>query len=179
MELHGGRIKVDSAGMNQGATFSVVLPLSSPHAARQLADVESPARHVQTLQDINILVIEDHDDSREATAELLRTFGARVFVAESVQEALAIIERGVPDVMISDIAMPGLDGFALMRSLNAHPARKGCKIVAIALTGLSAPEHKRRALQEGFDVCLVKPVHIDLLVEHVISALARRAKASD
>jgi hypothetical protein len=175
IELHGGRVKVESAGLDQGATFSVILPLASPHVATELADAQSPARQVQTLEGINILVIEDHGDSREATAELLRKFGARVCGAESVQDALAAIEREVPDVVISDIAMPGLDGFALMRSLNAHPARQGRKIVAIALTGLSAPEHRRRALQEGFDVCLIKPVHIDQLVENVISALARRA----
>lgn len=181
VELHGGRVKVDSAGVDQGATFSVTLPLGSPQspqAARELADAESPARHVETLQGISILVIEDHGDSREATAELLRKFGATVLVAESVQDALAAIEHEAPDVIISDIAMPGLDGFALMRSLNAHPARQRRKIAAVALTGLSAPEHKRRALQEGFDVCLVKPVHIDQLVEYVMLALTGRAKVS-
>jgi CheY-like chemotaxis protein len=81
-------------------------------------------------------------------------------------------------VLISDIAMPGRDGFALMQTLNEHPAKKAGRIVSVALTGLSDPLHARRALQEGFDVCMVKPLDLGRLIEYVATAVRRSAEHS-
>jgi CheY-like chemotaxis protein len=101
----------------------------------------------------------------------LRRLGAQITTAESTREGLAAIGREVPDVLISDIAMPEQDGFALMQSLNLHSAKQAGKIVSIALTGLSDPQHARRALQEGFDICLVKPLNLGHLIDYVASAV--------
>lgn len=82
-------------------------------------------------------------------------------------------------MLVSDIAVPGRDGFALMQALNAHPAKKAGRIVSVALTGLSDPQHVRRALQEGFDVCMVKPLDLGRLIEYVASAVGRIAEQSE
>jgi PAS domain S-box-containing protein len=179
VELHGGRISADSEGVDKGATFSVTLPLQTVQV-RPAQQGGSEISNVQprTLEKTKILIVEDHSDSREALAELLRRLGAVTASAESAQEALAAIEREVPDVLISDIAMPGRDGFALMQTLNEHPAKKAGRIVSVALTGLSDPLHARRALQEGFDVCMVKPLDLGRLIEYVATAVRRSAEHS-
>jgi CheY-like chemotaxis protein len=179
VELHGGRIRAESEGVDKGATFSVTLPLQTVQARpEQQGGSEISNALAGTLEGSRILVVEDHSDSREALAELLRRLGAVTVTAESAQEALTAIGRQVPDVLISDIAMPGRDGFALMQSLNEHPAKKARRIVSIALTGLSDPQHARRALQEGFDVCMVKPLDLGRLIEYVASAVRRIAEQS-
>src|SRR5713101_1825099 len=158
-----------------------VLQVAAAHrAARPELQSGSEISNAQprTLEGTRILIVEDHSDSREALAELLRRLGAVTVTAESAQEALAVIGRQVPDVLISDIAMPGLDGFALMQSLNEHPAKKAGRIVSITLTGLSDPQHARRALQEGFDVCMVKPLDLGRLIDYVASAVRRIAGQS-
>jgi len=180
VELHGGRIRADSEGVDRGATFSVTLPLQTAQARpEQQGGSEISNAQPGVLEGTRILVVEDHSDSREALAELLRRLGAVTATAESAQEALAAIDHQVPDVLISDIAMPGRDGFALMQSLNEHPAKKAGRIVCIAFTGLSDPQHARRALQEGFGICLVKPLDLGRLIEYVASAVQRIAEQSE
>ena len=177
VELHGGRIRADSEGVDKGATFSVTLPLQTVQARpEEKHGSQTPAAPSRTLEGTKILVVEDHSDSREALAELLHRLGADTTTAESAHEALAAIGREVPDVLISDIAMPGRDGFALMQSLNEHPAKQAGRIVSIALTGLSDPQHARRALQEGFDACMVKPLDLGRLIEYVATAVRRTAR---
>jgi PAS domain S-box-containing protein len=178
VELHGGRIKATSEGVDRGATFSVTLPLQTVQARPKESGSEISNAQPGTLEGIRILIVEDHSDSREALAELLRRLGAVTATAESAQEALAEIGRQVPDVLISDIAMPGRDGFTLMQSVNEHPAKKSGRLVSVALTGLSDPQHARRALQEGFDVCMVKPLDLGRLIEYVASAVRRSPKQS-
>jgi CheY-like chemotaxis protein len=174
VELHGGSIRAESDGVDKGATFSVTFPLQTLQAGPdQQRGSHASSLLPPTLQGVRILVVEDHNDSREALAELLRRLGAKTTTAQSAEDGLAAIEREVPDVLISDIAMPGQDGFALMRSLSQHPAKQAGRIVSIALTGLSDPHHSRRALGEGFDTCMVKPLDLSRLVEYVASAVRR------
>jgi hypothetical protein len=174
VELHGGSIAAESQGVDKGATFFVTLPLQTVQTGpEQLHGSKVSNVPSLALEGVRILIVEDHGDSREALAELLRRLGAQVTTAESAQEGLAAIARDVPDVLISDIAMPGQDGFALIRSLNQHPANQSGRIVSIALTGLSDPHHSRRALEEGFDTCMVKPLDLSRLVDYVASAVGR------
>ena len=81
-------------------------------------------------------------------------------------------ERESPDVIISDLAMPGEDGFTLIRWLHAHSSGRTARILTIALTGLSDPQHSNRALQEGFDTCMVKPLEVGRLVEYISASIA-------
>jgi PAS domain S-box-containing protein len=174
VELHGGRINAESAGAGKGARFSVTLPLQAsqvaPEAPTQsgLSDADSVS-----LEGIKILVVEDHPDSRDALAHLLGRLGARTSTAGSVKEGLGAVSAEMPDVLISDLAMPGQDGYALIKALNDRFGKRRRKFFAIALTGLSDPQHSRRALNEGFDVCMVKPLNLNCLVECVVSAVRR------
>ncbi|MGH7914513.1 MAG: response regulator [Candidatus Binataceae bacterium] len=179
VELHGGRIAARSEGIGKGATFSVTVPLQNSQAgSEQERGSEISTARPRALQGIKILVVEDHGDSREALAEILRRLGADTATADSAQGALAAVAREIPDVLISDIAMPGQDGVSLMRSLNQHAGKQSHGIFSIALTGLSDPQHARRALQAGFDVCMVKPLDLSHLVEYVVSAVKRLARQS-
>jgi PAS domain S-box-containing protein len=176
VELHGGRIKAESEGVEKGATFSVTLPLQTsqagPEQQRQASRV--PKAEPGTLTGVRILLVEDHGDSREALAELLRRLGADTTTTQSAQEALAAVAREVPDVLISDIAMPGEDGYSLMESLKQRVGEQGRRIVSIALTGLGDPKHARRAIQTGFDLCMMKPLDLDHLVDYVLTEVKRR-----
>ena len=179
VELHGGFIRAESEGVDKGATFSVTLPLQTVQTGPEQQGGSRVSNALSsTLAGIKILVVEDHTDSREALAALLRGLGADTTTAKTAQDGLETIGREIPDVLISDIAMPGQDGFALMRSLNQHPAKRDGRIVSIALTGLSDPHHSQRALQEGFDTCMVKPLDLSRLVEFVASSVRQPVRQS-
>ncbi len=172
VELHGGHIMAESEGVDRGATFSVTLPID-PLTGKTEQKAEAPLSGEHALEGVRVLIIEDHSDSRDAVAELLKGLGAVPLTADSVHQAIKLMtERESPDVVISDLAMPGEDGFALIRWLHAHPPRRAGRILTIALTGLSDPKHSKRALEEGFDTCMVKPLEVGRLVEYISTSIA-------
>ena len=179
VELHGGTVRAHSAGKGQGATFTVLLPLlpdrQEPASAAPI-DGPRPARGVSSppstgaalrLGGLRILVVEDDPGTREATTELLRQAGANVRGAESAAAALALIEDFLPEVLLSDIAMPGEDGYAFLRKVRALGPERGGAVKAIALTALVGDRDRREALDAGYQRHLAKPVDIDRLVETV------------
>jgi PAS domain S-box-containing protein len=169
VELHGGRISARNEGMGRGAAFSVSLPSASfAGQGAAAAWLQVSQARPGALQGMRILVVEDQADSRDALGEHLRTLGADTTTAKSTQEALAAIGREVPDVLITDAAMPGQDGFSLMRSLNQQAKKQSHRFVSIALTGVSDPQHAQRALQAGFDICMVKPLDLSNLVANIL-----------
>src|SRR5687768_583583 len=101
------------------------------------------------MSSLHVLVVEDHDDSREVLAELLQMLGASVCVAANVEDALGLVDAATPDLILSDLGLPEVDGFELSRRLSAHPNRKAMRLVAV--TGFSDPADHRRALQAGYD----------------------------
>ena len=174
IELHGGRIEAASKGLGKGATLTVSLPLQTvPAGSERQHGSQVSETQPRALAGIRILLVEDHSDSREALAELLRRLGADITTAESAREALAAVDREVPDVLISDIAMPGQDGFSLMLSLNQDAAKRPRTMVSIALTGLSDPQHARRAREAGFEICMVKPLDLNDLVANILRRVSR------
>lgn len=176
VELHGGHIDAQSEGVDRGATFSITLPID-PLIGKAEQKPEVPLAGEHALEGVRVVIIEDHSDSRDAVAELLKGLGAVAFTADSVPQAIQLMtERESPDVVISDLAMPGEDGFALVRWLHAHPSKRTGRILTIALTGLSDPQHSNRALQEGFDTCMVKPLEVGRLVEYISASIARRGE---
>lgn len=156
IELHGGSVSVKSGGPGQGAAFTVVLP--SPDATAE--DLVQPALSVPSraaidLRTITVLVVDDNRDARELTCRLLAEYGAVVEVAGSGDEALERLAVEVPDVLLSDISMPGMDGYELIRQVRvAHGA-----LAAIAISAFVRPDDRLRSLEAGFDLHLPKPVN--------------------
>jgi signal transduction histidine kinase/ActR/RegA family two-component response regulator len=171
VELHGGTIEAASAGEGKGATFTVSLPLilSEPAAVARAEERASPSA---TLEGITVLVVDDEEDAREAMTVLLGQAGARVFSVPSAAEALETMARTRPDVLLSDIAMPGEDGYALIRRVRSLPVEQGARTPAAALTAYATLEDRAKALRSGYDEHIPKPVDparlvaaITLLVE--------------
>jgi CheY-like chemotaxis protein len=132
---------------------------------------ESPRPPLLNLQ---ILVVDDDDDSRDAVALLLEQNGAGVCSASSVVQALEQVERNTPDVMLSDIAMAGADGYVLIRKIRERELGGDRRIHAIAVSGYVSAEDRTRAIQEGYDLYLPKPVHPQKLLDLLGSVECRK-----
>jgi PAS domain S-box-containing protein len=169
VELHAGAIAAESAGPGKGARFSISLPLLEDEEAATDIGSHAAESRPRTLTGIRILIVDDDADSREILAEILAGFGAQASTAGSSREALARVAQSAPDVLISDIAMPGEDGFALVRALSRHAAARDHRILPIALTGLSGPQHRQQALEAGFALCMNKPLDPIRLVDYIAS----------
>jgi PAS domain S-box-containing protein len=175
VELHGGDVRAESGGPDQGATFTVTLPLLPPEVDIRPDRPRRMPPEPQSLSGLKILIVDDDPDTREILGEILGGHGAEVAVAGSSHDALAAIAHSAPDVLVSDIAMPGEDGFALVRALNQHVTSRDRRIVTIAVTGLSAPQHRRLALEAGFEACMNKPLEPARLIDYIITATNRPA----
>ncbi|OFX23191.1 MAG: hypothetical protein A2V77_11535 [Anaeromyxobacter sp. RBG_16_69_14] len=172
VELHGGTVRATSEGEGRGACFTVTLPLASGDVAPGLPRHEPG---LPTLEDVRVLIVEDDADTLELIGEVLRRQGAQVAVANSAKGALTELDRAVPDVLISDIAMSELDGVELLKTIQG----RGWRIPAVALTALAREEDRGRALAAGFEHYFVKPADIrELLVAVAGLASARQASLS-
>jgi PAS domain S-box-containing protein len=177
VELHGGRVDVASQGKGQGATFMISLPFVQPLrmvAVKSGREVVIPARrpHAATLSGVRALVVDDDSDTRELLAEVLRSRGVVVTAAASVEEGLAALDREVPDILLSDIAMPDRDGFDLIRRVRERPADRGGHVPAVAITAYARPEDSERSLASGYQMHVTKPVDMDELIATVASLTA-------
>jgi signal transduction histidine kinase/ActR/RegA family two-component response regulator len=181
VQLHGGTIEAESAGEGQGASFTIMLPLmEGAVAALLLAEADQTATTASLQQDglvgVRVLVVDDAEDAREALSMLLGQFGALVTAVGSADEALSVLEREQPHVLLSDIAMPDEDGYTLIRKVRALEAARGGRVPAAALTAYATPEDRMKALHAGYHDHLPKPVDPAVLIETVLS-LARRGGA--
>jgi len=160
VQLHGGTIEAASAGEGRGSTFTVKLPLlvsSSPVVVPAKSGEERAAR-TPALDGITVLVVDDEEDAREAMAVLLGQAGARVISAAGAAEAIDTLDRERPDVLLSDIAMPGEDGYALIRRVRSRSGEAGGRIPAAALTAYATLDDRAKAIRAGFDEHIPKPV---------------------
>jgi PAS domain S-box-containing protein len=174
VELHGGRVHAESDGLGKGARFVVVLPMEGPERAR---DGGAHPTRVRVLTDtclegVSVLVVDDEPDAREIAQHVLEDCDALVATACSAEEALAVACAAPPDVVVSDISMPGVDGYQLMRRIRGLP-EPVCAVPAVALTAFARNEDRARALEAGFQMHLSKPVDPGELAAAVAS-LARR-----
>ncbi|MGV0024605.1 hybrid sensor histidine kinase/response regulator [Phormidesmis priestleyi] len=155
VELHGGTVSVSSPGEEKGATFTVRIPLASQLDVLPLP----PSLPLTTdLSGIEILVVDDDDDSREFVAFALEQAGAIVQAAASGTEALQIFTQSPPNLLISDIGMPEMDGYMLMRQIRSLPIQQGGNVPAIALTAYAGEADEQRAYAVGFQKHLPKPI---------------------
>jgi PAS domain S-box-containing protein len=179
VELHGGTIRAMSEGEGKGATFAVSLPIravSALPAESAWAEQGPPrvsAEPAARLDGVRVLVVDDEPDARELVAMVLREAGAETREAESASSAMEAIDAQVPDVLVSDIAMPHRDGYHLLRDLRARAPHEGGSIPAVALTAFTRGEDVDRAMDAGFQLHLAKPVEPTHLVA-VVHQLAKR-----
>jgi PAS domain S-box-containing protein len=173
VELHGGTVAADSRGAGQGATFTVRLPLMLPEPREAPDDA---ARSID-LQGLQVLVVDDDRETRELVATALRGVGAQVRTAGNTVDALADVGRHRPSVIVSDLEMPGEDGYQLIRRLRALAPEQGGTIPAAALTAHAQPDEVRRALEAGFQRHLPKPAAPDEIAR-AVAALARAESES-
>lgn len=170
VELHGGHVSAHSAGKDRGSTFTITLPVAG---ARRPAQTTVSARHRgepfpevgSKLAGLTALLVEDDKDSREMLTIALTICGVKVISAGSADEALGKVRELRPDVLVSDIGLPGQDGYDLIRKLRSLPSSDGGDIPAIALTGYVSVQDRKLALDAGYQDHLPKPVDTNRLIE--------------
>jgi CheY-like chemotaxis protein/two-component sensor histidine kinase len=170
VELHGGTVQADSLGEGQGATFIVELPLM-PISAAENQQQQFPQSSLN-LQGIRVLVVDDDTDTREFLVFLLEQAGASVISASSAGEALRELTQFKPDILLSDIGMPDMDGYMLMRQVRALPSEQGGQIPAIALSAYAGELNQQQAIAAGFQRHLAKPVEPEELIRIITSLKA-------
>jgi PAS domain S-box-containing protein len=158
VELHGGSVSAYSAGTGQGATFTIRLPSSGQTKSAAAHEIHL---EIGSLDGMTVLVVDDSEDTTEMLRHLLEIGGASVSVATSGFEALQLASEKEFDVVLSDISMPGMDGFEFLSKLRELPGKQD--VPAVALTGFGRPEDVQRACNEGFYAHLTKPFDIQSL----------------
>jgi signal transduction histidine kinase/ActR/RegA family two-component response regulator len=180
VELHGGTVEAKSAGPGLGTELIVRLPTAARARPERTAEPDTrggtPGGELPRLTDVRLLIVDDDPDGREMVAELLQGLGAIVTGCASGGEALTVLDELKPDVIVADIAMPGVDGFTLMDRLRGTLGVR--KPPAIALSAYARAEDQARALASGFDAHVPKPVDALLLVRTIRELLAHRRLTS-
>lgn len=171
VEKHGGKISVQSLGLGQGATFTVTLPLIKVEAKNPEANNDDSQAESQLLDGIRVLVVEDDQDSREVLQLLLEQSGAKVESAESAAEAWKLLtasDEEVPDIIVSDLAMPVEDGYSFISRLRHLEKGEVKEIPAMALSAFASAENKAKAYECGFQLYHTKPFEPDGIVKDIL-----------
>ena len=178
VEAHGGTVVAESRGADMGSTFTVRLPISKPKTIAPPHPMAAlPKDDTRKLVGLGILVIDDEPDAREILEEILTQSGATVKLAADAGEALRILSDYVPDLIISDLAMPGEDGLSLMRKIRARTPDRVASAPAIALTAYTRTEDRIQALNAGFQLHVPKPIDPIELVATVASLAGRTGQS--
>jgi CheY-like chemotaxis protein len=173
VEAHGGTVTADSPGEGKGATFTVRLPLINVNSK---ADQSSPwPEQNLDLTGIRVLIIDDDPDSRELISMVIAQAGAEATTVASAAEFLNVLESFQPDVVVSDIGMPEVDGYTLLRQVRSLSPDQGGQVPAIALTAYAGEIDRQQAIAAGFQKHIVKPIEPDKLVVAIVSLLSRQA----
>jgi PAS domain S-box-containing protein len=173
VDLHGGTVEADSAGAGQGTTMRVDLPALpaggvAPPAVGDAAGDEPAPDQGQSLEGVDVVVVEDDRDACDMMTVVLADRGATVRCARSFESAVQALESGWPDVLVSDIGLPGRDGYELVRWVrDVQAAQHGTHLPTIALTAFARPEDRAKSLGAGFDLHLSKPLKPHMLLEAI------------
>ena len=181
VELHHGTVTVESSGENAGTTFRVMFPLASPHEILIAKKIEprnernSPTTAQHSLSGLCVLVVDDEHDTRELVAEVLTRCEAEVVSVGSAAEALDQMRRRRFDLLISDIGMPQVNGYELISRIRQLAEQDGGRTPAVALTAYAGTDHRRRALDAGYEMHLPKPFAAAELISAAIFLTERHA----
>lgn len=180
VELHGGTISVTSEGEGQGATFTVALPISAARIDTGDLERTHPTAYTEVkfeptpiLEGLQVLVVDDDTDARELLFTILKQCGAEVKIAGSADEAIRILDEVEPDVIVSDVEMPRVDGYSFIRKVRSMDDTRKRRIPAAALTAHARVEDRQRALFAGFQAHIAKPVEPAELVAVIASLTGR------
>jgi PAS domain S-box-containing protein len=180
VEMHGGIVQAESHGEGKGAIFTVSLPLLSNESPR-LTDKQKYsallAPNSLPLNGIRVLVVDDDADSRDFVAFVLEQDGAFVIAVSSGYEALQVLAEIKPDVLVSDISMPDMDGYMLIHQVRTLTLEQGGQIPAIALTAFARNNDQQEALKAGFQMHLSKPINPEELIAAIVQLLGIRVSA--
>ena len=182
VELHGGTVRAWSEGRGQGATFTVSLPVAAVRLSEASAERPDPwdaeVLGGSALKKARVLVVDDDRDSRELIGEVLRRAGAVVFVAGTATEALGMLAAERPDVVVSDLGMPGEDGFALIKRIRALPDEISAHVPVLALSAYARLGDQLFTASVGFDAQLAKPVNPATLVDAVARLMTHLGRSA-
>ena len=176
VELHGGTVRAESSGEGNGASFCVTFPLIAERIDSSVLNQSGEYSQMDrtSLNGLRVLVVDDEPDARQIITTLIQRTGAEVMACESAHEALEALEKWHPDVLMSDIGMPGEDGYSLINKVRSLPADRGGDVPAAAFTAYAREEDRQRALDAGYQMHIAKPVSSGQLVA-MIAHLAGRA----
>ena len=165
-EMHGGSVKAQSPGKDRGATFTVTLPLLN--RSREVETPEVITATPTSLAGTKVLVVDDNLDSRELLQFVLESENAAVRVAESGAKALAIFQEFQPDILVSDISMPEMNGYELLEKIQNLSSVQGKSITAIALSANASQSDRQKSLEAGFVDHIVKPIDLKKFIEVMV-----------
>ncbi|AVH71201.1 hybrid sensor histidine kinase/response regulator [Nostoc sp. 'Lobaria pulmonaria (5183) cyanobiont'] len=168
VELHGGTVQAASPGEGQGAVFTVKLPLIAASKLNQ-DNTGDRDRSDFNLNGLQALLVDDDKDSREFIAFVLEQYGAQVTEADSADDALSNLGQAKFDLLISDIGMPDMDGYTLIRQIRKQSPDRGGEIPAIALTAYAAETDRQQALAAGFQQHISKPIELEVLIQAILT----------
>jgi PAS domain S-box-containing protein len=180
VEMHGGEVVAESGGVGQGAKFTVTLPLAGEAEGKPrgpLAD-RMPGSHTPTTAlGVRVLIVEDDPETRDILAAILERAGFSYRVATRASEALSVLDDWQPDVIVSDIGMPDMDGYEFARQLRARPPAQGGNIPALAVSAFARAEDRELALRSGYQAHVAKPVEPGDLVKLIAELTGAGASA--
>ena len=182
VEMHGGTVRVASPGVGKGAAFTVTIPLATgvEGAVHKPVSERMPGNYgTQGGLGIRVLVVEDDPETRDIVAAILERGGFSYRVATRASEALSVLDDWLPDAIVSDIGMPGIDGYELMRQLRARPPQLGGTIPALALTAYARVADRDLALGAGYQAHVAKPVDPVDLVRAITELTGRAVSPGD
>jgi CheY-like chemotaxis protein len=184
VELHGGSVRAESEGEGHGSTFTVMLPITPIYQVDQSGGRVHPAArdllpHLDDCSDrldgLRVLVVDDEADTRDLLKQGLEYCGANVKCVGTAKEALDLVKGNLTDILISDIGMPVVDGYDLIKQVRGLPPDRGGKIPAIALTAYTRTEDRLQSLRAGYDMHVPKPVELAELVAVAATVVRRKS----